>query len=501
VVTWRNYEASYDVAELEPSSRESSTYVLEEYFVPVERFDDFVPKMRDVLRRNRVNVINVSIRHARPDPGSLLSWARSEVFAFVIYYKQGTDLQSRARVGVWTRELIDAVLSEGGAYYLPYQLHASDAQFLKAYPRAPEFFALKQRLDPTNKFRNKLWDKYYGPRHDPAVADLPAELHERLLATTGYRRDGGQTFLTHPEWYIVYSSDEYADFLADRLPTDFPYAVSVGQYWRNYVEVGKLTRGAYPFNWGYHAMLWVIGTSYSAELALKGLYENTVGRFSGWTADHTLTDEDRYAHAVADDYARFIHVRPWYEYPFGTKLRGLWSEVPFSREHAVRKVERRAFLSAEYGIKAVYANLIEAATHAAYGYADERIRMVVTGWSDDPAAHDTRIKAVERLDTVHTLVEVPRYDVFRDVILGLAATGEPLQIQEIAGNDEIFLTGIAPARWVYHGAPATVVYALPLPTDASRKRIAMRVPVGHLLPLVQSLEADGTVTVDHIYDY
>jgi FAD/FMN-containing dehydrogenase len=38
-VTWRNYEASYDVAELEPSSRTHSTYVLEEYFVPVDRFD------------------------------------------------------------------------------------------------------------------------------------------------------------------------------------------------------------------------------------------------------------------------------------------------------------------------------------------------------------------------------------------------------------------------------------------------------------------------------
>jgi FAD/FMN-containing dehydrogenase len=43
-VTWRNYEASYDATELEPASRSSSTYVLEEYFVPVDRFDNFVPR-------------------------------------------------------------------------------------------------------------------------------------------------------------------------------------------------------------------------------------------------------------------------------------------------------------------------------------------------------------------------------------------------------------------------------------------------------------------------
>jgi hypothetical protein len=62
---------SRDVAELEPSSRRSSTYVLQEYFVPVDRFDDFVPQMRNVLRRHGVNVVNVSIRHANKDPGSL----------------------------------------------------------------------------------------------------------------------------------------------------------------------------------------------------------------------------------------------------------------------------------------------------------------------------------------------------------------------------------------------------------------------------------------------
>src|SRR5262249_19787460 len=36
-VEWRNYEASYDVRELEPVSRKLSTFVLQEYFVPVGR--------------------------------------------------------------------------------------------------------------------------------------------------------------------------------------------------------------------------------------------------------------------------------------------------------------------------------------------------------------------------------------------------------------------------------------------------------------------------------
>lgn len=163
LVEWRNYEASRDAAELEPSSRRSATYVLQEYFVPTDRFDDFVRAMRAVFQRHHVNVINVSIRHSPADSLTLLSWARREVFAFVVFYKQKTDSESQHAVGVWTRELIDASLGLGGSYYLPYQLKATQAQFLRAYPRAPEFFALKRRVDPTNKFRNMLWNKYYRP--------------------------------------------------------------------------------------------------------------------------------------------------------------------------------------------------------------------------------------------------------------------------------------------------------------------------------------------------
>jgi FAD/FMN-containing dehydrogenase len=163
-VTWRNYEASLDTVELEPASRETSTYAIEEYFLPVDRFDDFLPMMRDILRRHGVNVIYASIRHAKQDPGSLLAWARTEVFAFVVYYKQGTSDLDQKEVGVWTRELIDAALDLGGTYYLPYQLHATEQQFQRAYPRAPEYLELKQRLDPTNKFRSEFLDKYLHPR-------------------------------------------------------------------------------------------------------------------------------------------------------------------------------------------------------------------------------------------------------------------------------------------------------------------------------------------------
>ena len=162
VVEWRNYEATYDVKELEPNSRKKATYVLQEYFIPVDRFDSFYPKMVKVLKSNDVNVINISIRHANKDTGSYLAWAKEEVFAFVIYYKQEVSDTEKAKVTQWTRALIDASLSEKGTYYLPYQLQATQSQFSKAYPNAESFFKLKKKYDPNYKFRNKLFDAYYN---------------------------------------------------------------------------------------------------------------------------------------------------------------------------------------------------------------------------------------------------------------------------------------------------------------------------------------------------
>lgn len=161
-VHWRNYEAGYDVAELEPESRKQSTYVLQEYFIPVNNFDNFTTLMAEIFQRHNVNVLNISVRHAQKDTGSLLAWAKEEVFAFVVWHKQNTNDIEKNKVGVWTRELIDAAISLNGSYYLPYQVHATSEQFHKAYPNAKKLFELKTKLDPNFKFRNVIWDTYYN---------------------------------------------------------------------------------------------------------------------------------------------------------------------------------------------------------------------------------------------------------------------------------------------------------------------------------------------------
>lgn len=159
-VKWRNHEASLDLAALEPRTRRISTYVLQEYFIPVRHFAAFARAMAAVIRCHDARVLNVSVRHSPADGASLLPWAKEEVFSFVLYYKQRTGKAARDAAGAWTRAMIDTALGFGGRYYLPYQLHATRAQFEQAYPEIAQLRSLKRTVDPDGRFSNSLWARY-----------------------------------------------------------------------------------------------------------------------------------------------------------------------------------------------------------------------------------------------------------------------------------------------------------------------------------------------------
>jgi FAD/FMN-containing dehydrogenase len=501
VVVWRNYEASYDVAELEPLSRKTSTYVLQEYFVPVERFDDFVPKMGEIFRRYGVNVLNVSIRHARPDPGSLLAWARKESFAFVVYYKQGVTAEDKLAVGLWTRELIDAVDSVDGTYYLPYQILATDAQFRRSYPRANEFFALKRRLDPTYKFRNRLWDRYDPPPADPRAA-ADAAISQTLAARPDWKRSEDQTFMTLAEWYIVYSADEYADFLKRGLPSRFPYWASIRQFWARAARMRAAARGSYPPNFGYDLMIATIGPSFTVQYFAKAAWEDTLGRLTERASlggdPARAGAEDAAMAGVARDYAAFIHDRPFYEFPFGSRLRAYWA-APDAGPWTLRRVERNAEAAVELGAQAVWGWVIQKATATAY----DPESYTILAWARvprgvDPARAYKGVEVVASLGAGARLLRVPRYEDFKRATRALAARG--VDFVEIAGNRRILITVLAPAAW--DGAPywGDVVDEWPLLTDASRKRVAVVVPVADLGAALRGLPGEGA-EIDHVYDY
>ena len=124
------------------------------------------------------------------------------------------------------------------------------------------------------------------------------------------------------------------------------------------------------------------------------MYENTIGRLSELDMPRGGTDEDRYAAQVAKRYVDLIEQRGWYEFGFADALKGLWSLLPVSGPGPIRKWERRFALSAEYGIKAVYATLIGFGTQSAYSSDETQRQLVVAGWTILSRASPARCRAL-----------------------------------------------------------------------------------------------------------
>jgi hypothetical protein len=331
----------------------------------------------------------------------------------------------------------------------------------------------------------------------PTPVPSPKERQAAVHGIKDYSRPEVDTYLSLPEWYIVWSYQEKADFQQSGLPSRFPYFGEVRQYWSIFCCISRLTKGKYPSNTGEEIAQVVIGTSFSAEYILKGLYEETIGRLSEWTSGHQFTEEDQYASKVARDYADFVHIRPFYEFPFAHSLKGLWTENPLWGAHLVRKYERRAFLSLDYAIEGVYSWVIEQGTHLSYGFEPAETYAWIDNVDVTILPQIPRIRVVKQVGPAAFVVSIPRYQEFTPVASSMAQRG--VHFVEIAGNSSVTLSALAPQGW-HSGPDAQQLFSLPVLIRSGSQRIFLRCDVPALDQTLNRLRTDG-VTVEHIYDY
>jgi FAD/FMN-containing dehydrogenase len=147
-------------AEVYQEQNDDRTDILHEYFVPPDQLAGFLRRLRTIIPRHDVELMNVTIRNVMADEDTVLRYADRDLFALVMLFNQPRTAAADQRLEALSRELIDAALASGGRYYLPYRLHASPEQFRAAYPQAGEFFQLKRQYDPDGLFQNGLYKKY-----------------------------------------------------------------------------------------------------------------------------------------------------------------------------------------------------------------------------------------------------------------------------------------------------------------------------------------------------
>lgn len=327
------------------------------------------------------------------------------------------------------------------------------------------------------------------------VGSLPAgSSGYQSILPAEHRRNLVDTYLTYPEWSIVHAYEDFAGVLRHRSEAEFAYLESIRGYWRNLCSVSAIASSQGTITADVRAMLYIIGISFTGEMGVKGAYETTIGRLTEWIRGPQRTAEDSFALAIAARYAEFLKQTPWYEFPFGQTLGRFWRETPMFQVSIVRSLERRLALSAEYGVKAVYAQLMAQA--AALAPATLTIRSVVDRLDDRGIGEEIRM--IERRADGSVVIESPRYRAFTEVVLKLVARG--VTFIEVAGNDRILVTILSDGDIGPLPTDAQELFRVRLQADPGRARHGIVVPVKELGSLIRtSLQADAVF--EHAYDY
>ncbi|MFF2755288.1 FAD-binding protein [Psychrobacillus sp. NPDC058041] len=157
----RNNVMRSDSAFMEYDST-SKTEVLQEYYVPINEFTNYIDDLREMLKKEQdFNLLNITIRYVKKNDEAVLSYAKEDMFALVLLINQGTSKDSIAETGQVVRKMIDITLAHDGSYYLPYYNYPTKEQLEEAYPRADEFFKMKEKYDPNHRFMNLFYEEYH----------------------------------------------------------------------------------------------------------------------------------------------------------------------------------------------------------------------------------------------------------------------------------------------------------------------------------------------------
>ena len=307
-------------------------------------------------------------------------------------------------------------------------------------------------------------------------------------------RSPDQTFLTYPEWFLVFSPEEQAHYFKTRTATGFPYMAHTAQIWQSYRIVNDQIKDNFTYNGGYHFMIWVIGSSASIEYSIKAWYETVIGRITD--TGISISDEDRFNAVYTQDYVDFIKDRPWYEFDFKSRLSTLW-KMPIAGDYFFRKLERRYILTSELLVKWGYGKLIGMGTKTVYEEALPTTAVLV----DSLPATVSGFQVLNRFGDGSGVLNLPRYDRFNPAVCKLAETG--IAFREIAGNTSGILVTLLVNGQADLSFPDTkIIFTQPLMSAPGKSRIAIVTPVPKLHKLLRTVARAGTaITVEHVFDF
>ena len=313
-----------------------------------------------------------------------------------------------------------------------------------------------------------------------------------LITDPAFQRREANSYLTYPEWHIVFAYDGLAQALKTGDEYGFGYVRSISNFWSSACALTRTASRHGGADFDTRSMIHTIGVSFTVEMLAKASYEETIGRVTAWLRGPRKTAQDAVIAGIAADYASFLRQTPWYEYPFKRKARELWAPPAGL---SLRGWERRLGIGLEFEAKAVYAKVLAGAV-AATAPAQLVIRSVVSGLDATALERLAGVKVIGRRgDGIE--IETPRYDLFTRILAGIARQGGT--IREIAGNDEIMVSvtvreGISGP--IQHGSVILRMKRDGIPGD----RLLVNVRMADLAAFLNTYPL-GDPGLEHVFDY
>lgn len=301
------------------------------------------------------------------------------------------------------------------------------------------------------------------------------------------------TYLTYPEWHIVYAYDGLAEALKNGDEHGFDYWESIRDFWKAdcaLTRVADLHGGA---DGATRMTIATIGVSFTLEMGMKAAYEETLGRFFAFLRGAEKTPQDVVARDMAADYAAFLRQVPWYKYDFAKAVDDLWSAPMTS---PLRGWERRLALGGEWKAKIFYAGAIASAVEAT-GEAKLTIFSVVSGLSRQALEGISDVTVVEELPQGF-VIESPRYDRFTHILSEIATAGGT--IEEIAGNDDVMVSLTVSSDAAVTGLPKGETIARFARAGFGNERVLLSVKVKDLSDMMRTMPVSDP-GIEHVFDY
>ena len=381
--------------------------------------------------------------------------------------------------------------------------------------------------------------------------DIDQSNTELILTPEEYHRTADQTYLTFPEWFLVFAPQSLADFLnsdqPDNIISDYPLWADIAWLWQSYYHIYKYIKDDFEFNWGYHLMNMVIWVSSTIEYNWKVVYEWTIWKLTkhfSWESE-----EDQLYATFAKDYVDFLYLTPWYKFPFGSYNEKL-SEIP-EWENSFRSKERKMIMWLEFAFKQKYAQVIWDGTKEVFDAPEQTTSVVIdrllpesVEWVEymqmieietdvlvvDEEVTEERSEEItkefseevsEKLDEERTeentidadqkqqevnkkkyLYTLPRYQGFTDASIELAK--QWVNFSEIAWNNQHIMISLFVTWGRYEFSPEELekrIFIQEIVTKDSLKRVVVDVPIKNYWDYLRYIEGTDSIEIEHVFDF